>query len=201
MNSFDLSLAVPAKQRGEVMASPKYDTKFDTQKNEQVKQTVTEDGVTINKAQAPELILSGPLSYKYTRLLDTELSVESMAAVVAAAGAAQEEEIEAPPGTPGFVAMGSTGPIIEDDTDAGYIYVVGADAISGKEASEITQHLIDKRIQAPERPMGLAMLIDKTPSPSMESLFDIAGSLNIAVTTMESGLCAMIATMKKKKEG
>lgn len=199
MNSFDLSLAMPAKTKSEVYASPKYDTKVDPKTGRPVKQDITDGGVTINKTMNPKPMLDGPLGYKYTQLLDTELSIESMAAVVAAAGqsGAGGEEVETPPGTPGFVAMGSTGPIIEDDTDAGYIYITSADQLQMKDMTEISQNFISKRIAAPERPLGIAMITGGSPTPVLESLVSILKPMGVQVTTMESGLLAMIASMKK----
>lgn len=198
MNSFDLSLAMPTKPKGDVMASQKYDKKLDPDTGRPIEQTVTEAGVTINKDKAPAPMLDGPLGYKYTKLLDTELSLESMAAIAAAAGAAGvEDEVELPPGTPGFVAMGKTGPIIEDDTDAGYIYIVPADTLTDVDFGEIAQNFISKRAEAPDRPLGLAMLIQDKPSATLESLYKTLTPIGVRVTTMESGLISMIHAMKK----
>lgn len=198
MNSFDLSLAIPNRASGEVMASPKYDTKVNPKTEERVKQTVTEGGVTIDKSAAPKLMLDGPLGYKYTQLLDTELSVESMAAVVAAAGQASDgTDVDlAPSGVPGFVSMGSTGPVVEDDTDAGYIFIVAADSLESKDLGEISQNFIDKRLANPQRPLGLAMITDGKPTGTLESLYRVLTPMNVAITTMESGLYSMIAAMK-----
>lgn len=200
MQSFDLSLIARKGPASEVQASAKYDMVENPKTDEKEKQTITDGGITIAK-DSPILKLDGPMGYKYTQLLNQELSLESMGAIVAAAeqSGATDMETVVPGSFSGKVTVNANGAGIDHDGTAGYIYITSADNLESKDVGSIAKNLLDKRLQDPKRQLGLAMVTEGKPSAVMESLYQIAVGAGIQVTTTDSGLKSMMRSMLEAK--
>lgn len=191
--SFNLSL-VSTPPQGEVKTSVDLPSKVNPDTGAVEKDTVTEGGITIDKAKAPQLVLDGPLGHMYTELLNRELSLESMGAVVAAAKDSEEEIEQAP----GKVAMTPTGPIREQaDPSAGYIFVTDGDTLKPSDRNDISVQLLKQRREHPDMPVGLAMLSSGNPSPTLESLTRCMEAAGVRITYLKSGLTSMARSMVK----
>ena len=196
MQSFDLSLIARKGPTSEVKASSKYEMVTNPKTDEREQQTITDGGITISK-DSPISKLDGPMGYKYTQLLNQELSLESMGAIVAAAeqSGATDMDTVVPGSFSGKVAVNANGAAIDHEGTSGYIYITSADSLESKDVGSIAKNLLDKRLKDPKRQLGLAMVTEGRPSPVMESLYQIAASAGIHITTTELGLKSMMRSM------
>lgn len=193
MSTFDLSLAVRPNTAGDVKPSKLLEKKFDPKQHQMVEQTVTDGAIGIDKANTASIKLDGPLGHMYTELLNRELSMESMGSVVAAAATTSNPESDQ--FDTGKVSMTTQGPIVDTPDNQGYIYIVPGDQLEQKDLANISSKLLERRLAQPDTPIGLAMLTEGNPSPTMESLTRCLAPSGIKTTFLKSGLTAMAKSM------
>lgn len=191
MSTFDLSLSVRPSTSGDVKASMLPEKKFDEKQNQMVPQTITDGAISIEKGNSAALKLDGPLGHMYTELLNKELSMESMGAIVAASSStASPVEADA-----GKVSMTTQGPIVDTPDNGGYIYVVPGDDLKSDDLHTISSKLLSHRLKNPDSPVGLAMISEGKPSATMESLTRCLAPAGIRTTFLKSGLKDMARSM------
>lgn len=192
MGTFNLSLVASKAPVSDIQASPKLQTVENPKTGEMQEQTITKDGITIDKTIAPKLILDAPVGHTYTELLNKELSNESMGAIIAAA---DTDSVQTPEYT-GNVEVTPQGSSIETTTDnAGYIYIVEADTLESSALGEISSKFLDRRTRNPSQKLGLAMISDGKPTSTVESLTKIMNACGVPVTYTKEGLVSMASRM------
>ncbi len=195
MSTFDLSLAVKPSQ---VKASPDYAKVKDPKTGQEVKQTITNGAITINKADAPALKIDGPLGHMYTELLNKELSLESMGAIIAAVDdvtKATDAQNEANSEV-GKVIVENGEPRIErEKSDEGYVFVMNADTMESQALGEISSKFIKHRLNNPNGKTGLVAISEGSPSPSLESLINCLRPLGTQIRMTYNGGLDLIKSM------
>lgn len=198
MSTFDLSLAAKPAAMSTVKASEQYSKVKDPKTGDMEKQTITDSAVTIDKSAAPKLKLDGPLGYMYTELLNKELSLESMGAIVAAADSAIDAALVDDGSTPGMVAVVNGQARIEQpDNQEGYVYVMSADTMESQALGEISAKMIEHRLKAPKAQLGLIALSEGKPSASLESLVKCLTPLGVKVAMTKDSGAEMIQSYLK----
>lgn len=190
MTTFNLSLAVKPTDSSEVKASKDHEVVKD-EKGQEHKQTTTAGGLDIDKSKSPVLKIDGPLGHMYTELLNKQLSLESMGAVIAAVDNidqidAQTQEIMADTGKVSI--SNNQASIDQPHGELGYIYVLNADTLESKELYEVSKKLIDRRLNSTTTPIGLIAISEGSPSETLETLVNIIKPLDATIClTYESG--------------
>lgn len=197
MTTFDLSLAAPIKAEGDVKASKDYPVHKDPETGEKTLEKTTDGGITIDKSKAPVLKLDGPMGHYYTELLNKELSLESMSAIAAMSSIEEQDEGNE---LSGKVTVDTQGARIEDNGNEGYIYVVNADTLESKDLRAISDNFLKKRLENPKRQLGIAMVSEGNPSPTLESLTNILQSADVRVTYSRQGVVRMAKEMIGKEQ-
>lgn len=195
MATFDLSLAAPMQAEGDVKASRDYPVHKDPETEEKTLEKTTDGGITINKSKAPAIMLDGPMGHYYTELLNKELSLESMTAIAAMSSMDEQSEGEE---SSGKVTVDSQGAHIEDTGSEGYIYIVNADTLEAKDLRTISDNFLKKRLEDPKRQLGIAMVSEGNPSPTLESLTNILQSADVKITYSRQGVVNMAKEMIQK---
>lgn len=197
MGTFNLSMVASRTPPSDVQASPNPDTVTNPKTNEVEKQTITKDGIEIDKSVAPKLVLDAPVGHMYTEMLNKELSLESMGAIVAAAEA--DVVVDAPNEHTGTVAVGPQGATMDTGKDSnGYIYIVNADTLESQALGEIANKFLDRKTKTPDMKLGLAMISEGNPTATVESLTRIIKACGAEVTYSQSGLIDMAKRMLGK---
>lgn len=197
MATFNLSLVASRAPAGDIQASPNYQMKTNPNTGEQEKQEVGKDGVSIDKSLAPRLVLDGAVGHTYTALLNKELSLESMGAIVAAASMDVEDTANHDEDT-GHVKINSQGAEIEtSNPNAGYIYVVDADTLESAALGSISSKILDRMSTHPNEKIGLAMISNGKPTATVESLTRCFKSSKVMITYHQAGLVSMAQDMLK----
>lgn len=195
MATFDLSLAAPVQAEGDVKASKDYPVHKDPETGEKTLEKTTDGGITIDKSKAPAIKLDGPMGHYYTELLNKELSMESMSAI--AAMTSMDEQIESEESS-GKITVDSQGAHIEDTGSEGYIYIVNADTLEAKDLRTISDNFLKKRLEDHKRQLGIAMVSEGNPSPTLESLTNILQSVDVKITYSRQGVVNMAKEMIQK---
>lgn len=191
MGTFNLSLVASKAPLSDVQATTKLETVTDPNTDQPVEQTITKDGITIDKSMAPRLVIDAPIGHMYTELLNKELSIESMGAIIAAA-----EDDSVRPTHTGNVAIGSQGPLMEtNDGNSGYIYIVDADTLESSALGEIASKFLDRKTANPSQKLGLAMISNGRPTSTVESLTRVVKGCGVDVAYTPEGLVTMACRM------
>lgn len=185
-------------EQGDIQASTELEKKVNPDTGETKLETVTKGGVTIDKDIAPKLQLDGPIGHYYTEILNKELSLESMGAVIAASADAISAEEASNQLETGKVSMTSQGPVNDSNTPEGYIYIIDGDTLESRALNELSSKFLDKRLKDPKAQLGIAMITKGKPSSTMESLTRCLSAADVRVTYFESGLIKMASDMLRK---
>jgi hypothetical protein len=192
MSTFDLSLAAKPEAASAVKASDQYTKVKDPKTGQMERQTITDGAVTINKAGAPKLKIDGPLGHMYTELLNRELSLESMGAIVAAADEAMDTEVDTN-ATPGMVAVSNGLASIEQpNNDLGYVYIFKVGSLESQALGEISKKMINHRLSNPKANIGLGAITDGKTTASLESLIRCVQPMGVRVAFTETGALSML---------
>ena len=187
MSTFDLSLAAKPEAASAVKASDQYTKVKDPKTGQMERQTITDGAVTINKAGAPKLKIDGPLGHMYTELLNRELSLESMGAIVA-----MDTEVDTN-ATPGMVAVSNGLASIEQpNNDLGYVYIFKVGSLESQALGEISKKMINHRLSNPKANIGLGAITDGKTTASLESLIRCVQPMGVRVAFTETGALSML---------
>lgn len=192
MSTFNLSLAAKPEAVSTVKASEQYSKVKDPKTGQMEPQKITDGAITIDKSGAPKLKLDGPLGHMYTELLNRELSLESMGAIVAAADEVMDSEVDTN-ATPGTVAVSNGLASIEQpNNDLGYVYVFKVNSLESQALGEISKKMIDHRIKHPSSKMGLAAIVEDNTTPALESLIRCVQPLGVQIVFTERSALSMM---------
>lgn len=197
MSTFDLSLAAKPQAVSAVKASEQDSKVKDPKTGQMEPQTITDGAITIDKSGAPKLKLDGPLGHMYTELLNRELSLESMGAIVAAADEVMDTEAQTN-SNPGTVAVSNGVASIEQpNNDLGYVYIFKVNNLESQALGEISKKMINHRLNHPKANIGLAAITEGKTTETLEALIRCVKPLGVDITFNERGALSLIQSYLK----
>lgn len=195
MNLFNLSL-MAGEPVSEVKATKELPIEENPKTGEETPETITEGGLKIDKSLAPKLVLAGSVGHLYTEILNRELSLESMGAVMAALGDIQKSDRTSKSLDPGMIEVtGDETTIVHEDPDVGYIFIAEGKDLDRDDFRKISGDFMAMRARYPNKPLGLAMLGESGVSETMESLRVCLGPAGVQLAFTQGGFKRMVLSM------